>query len=354
VVIGNPPYVEYSSIKNIYTVKNIECLPAGNLYAYVIERSFNFTKNRSRIGMIIQLSAFCTSRMGSFQQQWLSHSKQSFLSFFDDRPGKLFDGLEHIRVAICINETDFNQNASLFTTNYIKFPTATRDYLFGNLVYIENTDFIHGIIPKLNKKIEQIILKKLLKNKQVLNEYFSKTGKFKLFYHNAPQYFIRTHNFASYFWNEKEGEKISSHNKKITVSNKVHSEAIVSVLASTIFYWWFVLQSDCRDLNIKEINDFPIALDVDISTLNELQKLSIFLQNDLQKNSFRKEANYKATGKVIYDEFYPKKSKPIIDEIDKVLAKHYGFTEEELDFIINYDIKYRMGSRESAQEGADE
>jgi hypothetical protein len=35
--------------------------------------------------------------------------------------------------------------------------------------------------------------------------------------------------------------------------------------------------------------------------------------------------------------------KTISDEIDKVLAKHYGFTEEELDFIINYDIKYRMG-----------
>jgi len=37
------------------------------------------------------------------------------------------------------------------------------------------------------------------------------------------------------------------------------------------------------------------------------------------------------------------KSKSIIDEIDKILAEHYGFTEEELDFIINYDIKYRMG-----------
>ena len=36
-------------------------------------------------------------------------------------------------------------------------------------------------------------------------------------------------------------------------------------------------------------------------------------------------------------------SKPIIDEIDALLAKHYGFTEGELDFIINYDIKYRMG-----------
>ena len=30
-------------------------------------------------------------------------------------------------------------------------------------------------------------------------------------------------------------------------------------------------------------------------------------------------------------------------DADRVLAKHYGFTDEELDFIINYDIKYRMG-----------
>jgi hypothetical protein len=26
-----------------------------------------------------------------------------------------------------------------------------------------------------------------------------------------------------------------------------------------------------------------------------------------------------------------------------VLASHYEFTAEELDFIINYDIKYRLG-----------
>ena len=38
-----------------------------------------------------------------------------------------------------------------------------------------------------------------------------------------------------------------------------------------------------------------------------------------------------------------KLSKPIMDEIDDVLAQHYGFTDEELDFIINYDIKYRLG-----------
>ena len=67
------------------------------------------------------------------------------------------------------------------------------------------------------------------------------------------------------------------------------------------------------------------------------------MQKDMQKKSVRRVYNYKTTGRVEYDEFYMKLSKLIIDEIDKVLAKHYGFTEEELDFIINYDIKYRMG-----------
>ncbi len=64
---------------------------------------------------------------------------------------------------------------------------------------------------------------------------------------------------------------------------------------------------------------------------------------DYEKNSEMKGKTSRLTGKIVYQEFYPKLSKPIIDQIDQILAKHYGFTDEELDFIINYDIKYRMG-----------
>ena len=77
--------------------------------------------------------------------------------------------------------------------------------------------------------------------------------------------------------------------------------------------------------------------------ISELSALEVKLMQDYEKNKNHKESYYKSTGRVIYDEYFPKKSKKIIDEIDKVLAKHYGFTDEELDFIINYDIKYRMG-----------
>jgi len=46
--------------------------------------------------------------------------------------------------------------------------------------------------------------------------------------------------------------------------------------------------------------------------------------------------------------------KPIIDEIDRVLARLYGFTDEELDFTISYDIKYRMGDQLLEEEGEEE
>ena len=45
--------------------------------------------------------------------------------------------------------------------------------------------------------------------------------------------------------------------------------------------------------------------------------------------------------------------KPVIDKIDGVLAAHYGFSNEELDFIINYDIKYRMGNEGSRRANVD-
>jgi hypothetical protein len=38
--------------------------------------------------------------------------------------------------------------------------------------------------------------------------------------------------------------------------------------------------------------------------------------------------------------------------MNPVTAQHYGFTHAELDFIINYDIKYRMGKElDSGEDG---
>ena len=67
------------------------------------------------------------------------------------------------------------------------------------------------------------------------------------------------------------------------------------------------------------------------------------LESDLDRNKTLLVTNKKNGETNISYAYNKKRSKIIIDEIDKALAQHYGFTEEELDFIINYDIKYRMG-----------
>ncbi len=89
---------------------------------------------------------------------------------------------------------------------------------------------------------------------------------------------------------------------------------------------------------------------MDVSDARRLAELCNRLMVDYRRNSQMKDKTYSLTGDIQYQEFYPRLSKSILDEIDRVLARHYGFTDEELDFIINYDIKYRMGDELATDE----
>jgi hypothetical protein len=84
-------------------------------------------------------------------------------------------------------------------------------------------------------------------------------------------------------------------------------------------------------------------LPADLRTVN-LHSLAKRLQTRLDESSRLTAVSYKQTGEVQVEAFRPREAKEIVDEIDRILAEHYGFTDEELDFIINYDIKYRLGA----------
>jgi len=113
--------------------------------------------------------------------------------------------------------------------------------------------------------------------------------------------------------------------------------------SNTFYINWHTLH-DGYHCGKKNIEEYPFVFPEIRSSIGEqLIEIGFNISEDYQRNAYRKETNYKNTGLVIYDEFYPKLSKPIVDKSDEMLAEHYSFTEEELDFIINYDIKYRMG-----------
>lgn len=348
VVIGNPPYVEYSTVRNQYELKGYETLRSGNLYAFFIERAVKMLQEGGYLGYIVQLSFICTSRMTTVQNYIEQSSENLYLSSFDDRPGKLFDGLEHIRAAILISQKrsdGLKSKPKVFTSKYIRWYSKERDKLFNSIKFVETgKNRIVGSFPKIDSLIGISILENI--EQQIFIRDLADRNSSKLVYfHNAPQYWIRATDFTPYFWNERDGEKLSTQIKILSVKEEFFYP-VLAALNSTLFYWWFIIWSDCRHLNKREIDSFALPPSVKNSE-KEFKPLTDALMENYKANANRKTANYKTTGKVKYDEFFPRLAKPIIDEIDRALAKHYGFTEEETAFLINYDLAFRMGGEEA-------
>ena len=347
VIIGNPPYVELKKVE--YEAKKFRTSSCGNLYACVVERVSKLERSASKTGMIIPHSSICTDRMSPLLNIITGYS--SWLSSFDIRPSKLFDGVDQ-RLLIYI--TSANEEA-IHTSKYHRWDSTSRESLFDLIEYVSNgPNPIPNSVLKANKSLEVEILEKILTDKVL--SLFERSSSKMLFFHNAPRYFIRAMDSIPYFWNEKDGEKVSTQLKAISYGNIENNSIAACLLNSSLFYWWFILYSDSRHLNRREIEHFPLSIaEVEMRLKRKAIELHSLLMDNYDRNSVRKTAFYKATGKVVYDEYRPKKSKPIIDQIDTVLAQHYGFTEEELDFIINYDIKYRMGKALLGEDGhADE
>ena len=334
VVIGNPPYVELKKVD--YDLKNYATENCGNLYATVIERYFKFININSKSGMIIPHSSICTNRMANLIN--IFNKIGIWFSSYDIRPAKLFEGVDQ-RLLIYI--TDSNSQKSN-TSTFHRWSSELRPFLFSNLEYVADTENpMTNSIVKASKIIERSIIEKIWIDKKISNSIL-KNSSDRVLYHNSPRYFIRFMSTPPYFKSEKSGEKKSGHLKSLCFNSNY--KVFAAVLNSSLFYWFFIKFSNCRDLVERDIFNFPFSIKMQNQEQNALF-IHLFekLNQDFEKNKYRKRAFYKASGQVEYDEYYPKKSKSIINEIDTVLAEHYGFTDEELDFIINYDIKYRMG-----------
>ena len=204
VIIGNPPYVEYSKIKKIYTLNHFKCIDSGNLYAYVIERTIKISHTGTRNGMIIQMSAFCTPRMLSFQNMYFNAAKYSALSFFDDRPGKLFDNLQHIRVVIPIMEVG-KPSEIVATTGYNKFYSTCRKYIFDTISYHQSKSSRKDFsVIKICTQLEESIMDKVWSQSKSIKYYESLTkNENYVYYGYGYGYFGKILDHKSYFWGEQ-------------------------------------------------------------------------------------------------------------------------------------------------------
>ena len=336
VIIGNPPYLETREVP--YSTRHFTCEDSRAIHALCMERSLALSVRDGCISMIVPLALVSTQRMTSVQRL-LEPGRNCWYSNFSWRPGKLFDTVNRaLTIFVSIGQKDTSHT---YSTAYLKWNSNSRDYLFTRITYAEcPRDRISFWVPKLGEQAEQSILRKYISIRKKMEEFTGQSNNLVYYRTDGGLYWKVFTDFAPMFYiNGVPGS--SSREVSFALASEKHLKAAIAILSSDMYWWWYTVTSNLRHLNPSDWKNFPVpesAMD-DL----EIQKLGTEYIADLQRNSIMLVRNQKSTGRTETQSFKIQKSKPIIDEIDKALAPHYGFTDEELDFIINYDIKYRMG-----------
>jgi len=333
VIIGNPPYVEYKDVKDVYQLRGYKTETCSNLFVYVLERCIQLSRSGSEVGMIIPLSAFSTDRMIPLITHLKSTSNKLCVANFSWRPGKLFDGV-NLQLSILLQKVG-QQSEGIDTTRYLMWDSEARPELFSKIEYVRTHDNrLAGSIPKLGTSEAASILEKLRAHKKEIGGCFTRNSNNIVYYRRGGLYWKVFVDFVTG----------SSEEKIIHLLPEIDKYAIIAALSSDLWWWYFTITSDCRHLGNRDIETFPFdPREMTSHQQKSLSDLGKQYVKDLKRNAVDAVRVYKGKKSVDCLSFRVNQSKSILDEIDRVLARHYSFTAEELDFILNYDIKYRLG-----------
>ncbi len=345
VVIGNPPYVEYSKIRREYEIRGFETEQCGNLYALCAERSSNLLGSGRRLGFIVQAPVVSTQRMSQLRELLYQHSEFTSYAIFNDRPSKLFQGMNNCRVCIVLHcKGTSKQHRTTATTRYHKWYKEETPSLLDLVQYQFAPVAIPGeVIPKLRSQTDLNIYRKVLSLPTTLGSLISATPTEHRIYYKITgvnRWFTFTTSPPRFWRDGIEGS--STRESSVCFPNPLIRDTVFCLLWSTFHYWLYQARTNCRDFNPSDLESIPIP-DSIADGVSLLQKSAHQIISCLEENSDIQAATYNIGGAVEYQRFSPASAKPFIDNVDRMLAEHYGFTDEELDFIINYDIKYRMG-----------
>ena len=331
VIIGNPPYVADKT--GLWRSQFYETESCGNLCAYTLERALALVRPGGRCGMIVPVSAISSESYRPLSGLLLR--RRVWVSSYSNRPGKLFSGVEQ-RLAILLISNP--RSPALFASPYRHWYKPERAHLFQTLSYTPSSTWSRTGMPlKSGTPLAEAIFSQL-NRRSGFPLLRCERAEAAVWVHDGPTYWVRALPFEP---NGGCGSARSNHYHKIPVSSQRDAFILAAILSSSTFYLFYKLVSNCRDLGHRELYCFPLG-DLPPRLADELAVLGCSLAERLRATAAQCSRRY-ASGVVIYEEYYPARAKTLLDEIDRVLARHYGFSEEEEDFILNYEIKYRMG-----------
>ena len=338
VILGNPPFVEYVKVKPTYQVLGFATIDSANLYAFVLERSLALISPLGRLGLITPIALVSVGEAESARRLLVASASKLWLSNYAIRPAKLFEGVEQ-RLTIILAELGGLGEKQVRSTKFLQWYKDERLTLFAVLDYsLSLISSYKGSIAKVGGPSSLNVLRKLAAVQSgSIGEGFAARGGTNLFFHRTPGYWIRVMNFEPHFRSPTATRSIH-HIRELHFHDREAANFAGAVVSSSLYFLWFFALGNCRNLTLDDVKNFQVG-SPSPSISRKAAKLFGELMRDFQDNSF-----VSTRGVTEFQEFEWGHAKPIIDRIDTVLAEHFGLTEEELDFVISYDIKIRMGS----------
>ena len=168
-------------------------------------------------------------------------------------------------------------------------------------------------------------------------------SKNSLNYSRKVGYFLQVLDFEPVVLSGDGTRRPPSEFKTIFFDSDAESNASLASLNCSLFYWFITLLSDCRHLNKREVERFPIAtafLEPPQATLVNAAVSALML--DLQSQSETRVMKFRHDQLTVQC-ILPKKSWAAIQRIDQLIAEAFRLSPAEADYVASYDLKYRLG-----------
>ena len=340
IVIGNPPYgAKYDNqtkryYKNTYvTANSIRGLQKGSLdtYTLFIELGYNLLRRNGSFAYIVPISLTSSDSLTGVHRILMGNCDTIHISSYAVRPKPVFENAV-VNTSILLFQKTETPCQHLYSTKMHR-----RGNEFDLQKLIDNLNFSNvygytmiGRIPKISCEMEKDILIKIFNNTPIRTLYDDKGDP--IYYRTTGgRYFKVVTNYPT-----------GSTKEKPLYFQKRLSNAIGCILSSSLAFWFYQIYSNNLDWKTYEIENFTIP-QLTTENIEYLDKLYSRYLTDIEAKANVRTTSGESTYNVdSFKEYKIVRSKAIIDEIDDYICPLYGLTQEEIDFIKNYELEFRL------------
>jgi hypothetical protein len=343
VVIGNPPYggsypndLPYYFRKTYKSAQTIPNKQKGSIdtFSLFIEQGYNLLKIGAGLHYIVPLSVTSSESMSGLHNILLNNCQKIKISSYADRPKQIFQNAA-VGTAILFFLKTETKCESLLTTKVNRWhKKITLKQLIDTLHFTESLKYyFYGRLPKIGLTLESTILDKVFSSQNIAIKHLERKDGAAIYYRIAGgRYFKIITNYST-----------GSTQEKVVFLDRKLANSIGAILSSNLFFWFYQVFSDNHGIKLHEIELFKIPVkNLTDEFIIKLDTIYLEYLIDIEKNTIEHFTTAYANINS-FKEYKIFKSKHLIDQLDDLICPLYGLTSEEIEFIKNYEIEFRLG-----------